>query len=225
MAEHAGEDVVPTIGLEVGPARPLLPGVAGPGWPPSLWRFLVLWPLAVQERFFIHVGILVLLAAIGATSLHLIIRTGHVSLCHASFIGVGAYACVDCVMRLHWPFAAGLAAGAAAAALVALADRADHPAADRQVFRADHLPAGRDHPHDLFRLAVGDRRSQRHPQHSATLALFQRSACISIISHWSFPHFASASARGCCAPRWGAPSTASAKASASRNAQACRCCA
>lgn len=121
MADHAGEDVVPTIGLEVGPARPLLRGFARAGLAALALAFLVLWPLAVQERFFIHVGILVLLAAIGATSLHLIIRTGHVSLCHASFIGVGAYTCVDCVMRLHWPFVAGLAAGAGAAALLALA--------------------------------------------------------------------------------------------------------
>lgn len=120
MADHLSEDLVPSVGLDVGLARPLLPGVARALLLSLGFGFLLLWPLAVQDRFFIHVGILVLLAAIGASSLHLIIRTGHVSLCHASFIGIGAYACVDCVMLLQLPFIAGLAAGAAAAALVAL---------------------------------------------------------------------------------------------------------
>lgn len=83
--------------------------------------FLLVWPLFVHDRFLYHMAITLLLAAIGASSLHLIIRTGHVSLCHAAFLGVGAYICVNLVMRLKLPFAVGILAGAGGAALLALA--------------------------------------------------------------------------------------------------------
>ena len=53
---------------------------------------LLAWPFVANERFVYHIAINVCLAAIAAASLHLIIRTGHVSLCHAAFIGIGAYA-------------------------------------------------------------------------------------------------------------------------------------
>ena len=56
------------------------------------------WPYVVDERFVYHIAIMVCFAAIGACSLHLIIRTGHVSLCHSAFIGVGAYASANVVM-------------------------------------------------------------------------------------------------------------------------------
>ena len=67
-----------------------------------------------------HIAINVCLAAIAAASLHLIIRTGHVSLCHAAFIGIGAYTSAYVVMQLGLPFIAGLALGTFAAALLAL---------------------------------------------------------------------------------------------------------
>jgi branched-chain amino acid transport system permease protein len=79
-----------------------------------------LWPLLADNTFLLAMGTLVALNTIGAVSLHLIIRTGHISFAHAGFMGVGAYVCVLLVMRLQWPFAAGLAAGAAAAAALAL---------------------------------------------------------------------------------------------------------
>ena len=46
------------------------------------------------------------------------------------------------------------------------ADRADHPAPDRQVFRADHILARRNPAHGLRGLAVGDRRRQWLQRHS-----------------------------------------------------------
>lgn len=77
-------------------------------------------PYWIDERFVYHIAIMVCLATIGASSLHMIIRTGHVSLCHAAFIGVGAYVSANVVMKLGLPFAGGLAAGTLASALLAL---------------------------------------------------------------------------------------------------------
>ena len=77
-------------------------------------------PYAIDERFVYHIAIMVCFAAIGACSLHLIIRTGHVSLCHSAFIGVGAYVSANVVMKLGLPFLGGLVAGTLAAAAVAL---------------------------------------------------------------------------------------------------------
>lgn len=79
-----------------------------------------LWPLLHDNTFVLSMGTLVALTSIGAASLHLIIRTGHVSLAHAGFMGVGAYVCVLLVMRLQVPFAVSLLAGAAAAGALAL---------------------------------------------------------------------------------------------------------
>ena len=77
--------------------------------------FAALWPLVHENTFLLTMGTLVALSVIGATSLHLIIRTGHISFAHAGFMGVGAYVCVLLVMKLQLPFAVSLAAGAAAA--------------------------------------------------------------------------------------------------------------
>lgn len=90
---------------------------------PLLWIagaiLLVVWPLLTDDRFLHHVGVLLCLTAIGSASLHLIIRTGHVSLCHAAFMAFGAYGSVLTVMRLGLPFPAGLLVGTAAAAALA----------------------------------------------------------------------------------------------------------
>jgi branched-chain amino acid transport system permease protein len=80
---------------------------------------LLVWPLLTEDKFLHHVGVLLLLTAIGAASLHLIVRTGHVSLCHAAFMAFGAYGSVLTVMRLELPFVAGLLVGTSAAALLA----------------------------------------------------------------------------------------------------------
>lgn len=86
----------------------------------ALIVLLVVWPLMVSNAFALTVGTLVLLSAIGAASLNLIIRTGHISLAHAGFMGVAAYTCVLAEMRLGWSFPLAMAAGCAASALLAL---------------------------------------------------------------------------------------------------------
>ena len=73
------------------------------------------WPWLTEDKFLHHVGVLICITAIAAASLHLIIRTGHVSLGHAAFMALGAYGSVLTVMRLGLPWPAGLALGTAAA--------------------------------------------------------------------------------------------------------------
>lgn len=77
------------------------------------------WPWLTEDKFLHHVGVLICLTSIAAASLHLIIRTGHVSLCHMAFVGFGAYGSALTVMRLGMPWPVGLLAGTALAAAVA----------------------------------------------------------------------------------------------------------
>ena len=91
-------------------------------WPAAalVLAFMVGWPLYAPNPFLLTIGTFIVLNAIGATSLHLIIRTGHISLGHAAFMGVGAYSCVLSVTKLGLPPALALVIGMAASALLAL---------------------------------------------------------------------------------------------------------
>src|SRR5882757_3116089 len=77
------------------------------------------WPWLTDDKFFHHVGVLICLMSIAAASLHLIIRTGHVSLCHTAFMGFGAYGSAITVMKLGMPWPVGLLVGTGLAAAVA----------------------------------------------------------------------------------------------------------
>lgn len=65
--------------------------------------FLAL-PLVVADQFTVSLGTTLMITGIAAVSLHLVIRTGHVSLAHAAFMGLGAYAAVLSVTRFALPF-------------------------------------------------------------------------------------------------------------------------
>ena len=80
---------------------------------------LVGWPWLTEDKFLHHVGVLILITSIAAASLHLIIRTGHVSLCHTAFMGFGAYGSTIMVMSFGVPWPIGLLVGTALAAAVA----------------------------------------------------------------------------------------------------------
>jgi branched-chain amino acid transport system permease protein len=92
------------------------------------WRALIAFllvlaaalPVLGANGFLLTVGTVIALNVIGATSLHLVIRTGHISLGHAGFMGIGGYTAALTLMRLGWPFPLNILAGAAAPALVAL---------------------------------------------------------------------------------------------------------
>jgi branched-chain amino acid transport system permease protein len=77
------------------------------------------WPWLTEDKFLHHVGVLICIMSIAAASLHLIIRTGHVSLCHTAFMGFGAYGSAITVMRYGMPWPVGLLVGIALAAAVA----------------------------------------------------------------------------------------------------------
>jgi branched-chain amino acid transport system permease protein len=80
---------------------------------------LVAVPLASANDFYVHLAILVGLNTIIVSGLSLLSRTGQLSFCHAAFVGMGAYASALTSMRLGFPFPLSVAAGAAAAALLA----------------------------------------------------------------------------------------------------------
>lgn len=81
---------------------------------------LILLPLLPNRAFILSVGTLTLISAIAVASLHLIIRMGHVSLAHAAFMGIGAYASVVLVTRLGVPVWVGFIAAFVAPFLAAL---------------------------------------------------------------------------------------------------------
>ncbi|MFC4274532.1 branched-chain amino acid ABC transporter permease [Achromobacter aloeverae] len=103
-----------------------MPSVARRARPIRAWAvaaallLAVAWPLASPNIFYINIGILVVLAAIGAVTLNLIIRTGHISLAHGAFMGVAAYTCVLLQTRAGIPFPVAMIVGCLASGLLAL---------------------------------------------------------------------------------------------------------
>jgi branched-chain amino acid transport system permease protein len=89
-------------------------------WLGVLGVLLVVWPIFVNEVFFTFIGTLVLLYTIGATSLHLVLRIGHLSLGHAAFMGLGGYTSALLTTSLGWPFAPAFVASGLVPAAVAL---------------------------------------------------------------------------------------------------------
>jgi branched-chain amino acid transport system permease protein len=71
----------------------------------GLTVFIVIWPLLYPEKFYLHVGILLLIHLIGAISLNLTMRTGLLSFIHPAFMGIGAYTSSLLVMQAGLPFA------------------------------------------------------------------------------------------------------------------------
>lgn len=51
-----------------------------------------LFPLLVSNRFYLHIGNMLLINVVMVVGFGLISRTGQLSLCHAAFMGLGAYA-------------------------------------------------------------------------------------------------------------------------------------
>ena len=64
---------------------------------------LAAFPLLVTNRFYMHVGNMLLINSIVAVGFGLISRTGQLSLSHAAFMGLGAYASALLAMRNGLP--------------------------------------------------------------------------------------------------------------------------
>jgi branched-chain amino acid transport system permease protein len=80
---------------------------------------LIGWPLVVAENYLVYIATLVCLYAIGAMSLHLILRMGQISLAHAAFMGLGGYTSAVLVTAGNLPFVVGLIAGGVLAGALA----------------------------------------------------------------------------------------------------------
>lgn len=75
-------------------------------------------PLVVTDRFLLKIFTFAGVNALVVVGLALLFGyAGQVSLGHAAFVGLGAYACAFCTVRLHWPWALGFVAAGAVAAL------------------------------------------------------------------------------------------------------------
>jgi branched-chain amino acid transport system permease protein len=82
---------------------------------------IAIWPLAVQDVFLQRVGALVLLAAISASAWNLLGGyAGQVSVGHAVYFGVGAYAGLVGYTEWGWPPIAGAPLGVLVSALLAV---------------------------------------------------------------------------------------------------------
>jgi branched-chain amino acid transport system permease protein len=83
---------------------------------------LLALPLALPNAYAYDVAIRIAINAIVAVGLNLLVGyTGQISLGHAGFLGIGAYASAILTSRWGWPPALALAAGAAGTALLAFA--------------------------------------------------------------------------------------------------------
>jgi branched-chain amino acid transport system permease protein len=65
---------------------------------------LVAWPFLIDQRFIIHIGVMIALFTTLSLSMNIMLRIGQLSMVHAAFMGLGAYGSALLMMRLSWPF-------------------------------------------------------------------------------------------------------------------------
>jgi branched-chain amino acid transport system permease protein len=83
---------------------------------------LLAFPFIInQERYILHVAIVIFFNICLATSMWLIWSLGFVSFAHAGFMGIGAYTSALFLLRLGLPLWVGFFAGALVAAVIAMA--------------------------------------------------------------------------------------------------------
>lgn len=81
---------------------------------------LLALPMFAQDKFVLSVAVTTFITAIAAASLHLIVRTGHVSLGHAAFMGIGAYVSAIATLNYGLPFPVAVCLAFLAPAALAL---------------------------------------------------------------------------------------------------------
>jgi branched-chain amino acid transport system permease protein len=74
----------------------------------GLLAIFVVLPLSSPDNFTLSLATTLLITGVAVTSLHLVIRMGHVSLAHGAFMGLGAYASVIAVVKFGLPFPVAL---------------------------------------------------------------------------------------------------------------------
>jgi ABC-type branched-subunit amino acid transport system permease subunit len=100
--------------------KPLRRWLTHPGVLAIIVLALVVLPLVFPNKFILSVAVTTFITTIAAASLHLIVRTGHVSLGHAAFMGIGAYVSAIATMQLNLAFPIALALGFLVPAAIAL---------------------------------------------------------------------------------------------------------
>jgi branched-chain amino acid transport system permease protein len=95
-----------------GPQRGIAIGIA--------LAVLILLPFVITDKFILSLAVTTFITVITASSLHLIVRMGHVSLGHSAFVGIGAYLSAFAMMKLSLPFWAAICLAFAGPALLAL---------------------------------------------------------------------------------------------------------
>lgn len=86
--------------------------------PLVLVALVAVLPLVVSDRFLLKVFTFAGINALVVIGLALLFgHAGQVSLGHAAFVGLGAYTCAVCTVRLEWPWLLAFAAAGAVAAL------------------------------------------------------------------------------------------------------------
>jgi branched-chain amino acid transport system permease protein len=79
-----------------------------------LGAVLLALPHALPSPYYVHIAIMAGIFTILALSMNLLLGyTGQLSLGHAAFFGIGAYASALLTLRLEWPFLVGLGAAVA----------------------------------------------------------------------------------------------------------------
>lgn len=78
------------------------------------------WPFLYDNRYFLHIGVMMGIMATLALSVNLLLRIGQLSIAHASFMGLGAYSSALLTMRLNVPFTVAFFGSGALVALFAL---------------------------------------------------------------------------------------------------------
>jgi branched-chain amino acid transport system permease protein len=79
-----------------------------------LTAVLLTLPLWLGSPYYVHIAIMAGVFAVLALSMNLLLGyTGQLSLGHAGFFGIGAYASALLTLKLEWPFLVGLAAAVA----------------------------------------------------------------------------------------------------------------
>lgn len=86
-----------------------------------LLALVAFWPWLYFNTYILHIAVMIGIMATLALSVNLMLRIGQLSIAHAAFMGLGAYASALLMMRLQFPFtAAMLLAGMLVALLAAL---------------------------------------------------------------------------------------------------------
>jgi branched-chain amino acid transport system permease protein len=80
---------------------------------------VALAPLFSSNPYYVHLAVIVCLNVVTVSGLFILMRAGQLSLCHAAFIGLGAYTSVLVSSSFGLPFVAATIVGVAAAALLA----------------------------------------------------------------------------------------------------------